>query len=102
MSAPCRFRPTEGFDRNGELLYLSPDDTLMSTSLTTAGDGLEVGDVRPLFALDLQHHVLFEPGGYALTSDGERILVNRVLSRGTSSPITLLVGWPPQLEATEQ
>jgi Tol biopolymer transport system component len=101
VSADGGIRPEWG-SSSSELFYLSPEDNLILAPLEASDDGIDVGQVRDLFPLDMQHHVLFEPGGYAVAGDAKRFLVNRVLARGTSSPITLLVGWPPQLEAAER
>ena len=96
VSADGGLRPEWG-QSTTELFFLAPDDTLMVATLATDGEEISVREVKGLFALDVRHHVLFEPGGYAVASDSGRFLVNRVLEKGTTSPIALIVGWPEEL-----
>jgi hypothetical protein len=97
VSAEGGIRPEWG-ETSTELFFLAPDDTLMLARLEPGDSEPDVLDVERLFGLDTGHHVLFEPGGYAVSSKGDRILVSRVLERGTHAPITLIVGWPPEIE----
>ena len=96
VSSDGGLRPEWGSDPS-ELFFLDLDDTLMSATLKVAGDSVSVEEIQPLFRIDVHHHVLLEPGGYAVAPDGERFLVNRVLEKGTTAPIALIVGWPEEL-----
>ena len=82
---------------DNELYFLDFEDTLMKTTIKGESDEVSIGEIRPLFRLEIRHHLLLEPGGYAVAPDGERILVNRVLAGGTRDPIALMVGWPEGL-----
>ena len=96
ISAEGGVRPEWGTDN--ELYFLDFEDTLMKTTVEGQGDDISIAEIRRLFRLEIRPHLLFEPGGYAVAPDGERILVNRVLSDGTRDPIALIVGWPEGLD----
>ena len=96
VSSEGGLRPEWGAD--DELFFLDPADTLMAASIETTGDDIRIADVRSLFRIDVRRHLLWEPGHYAVADEGRRFLVNRVLERGTSAPVTLIVGWPEQLD----
>ena len=70
-----------------EIFYLDRDERLMVASVNQR-DGLTVGEVRPLFAI--------QRGGqrrvYDVSPDGQRILVNAA-DEQTSSPFTVVVNW---------
>jgi Tol biopolymer transport system component len=83
----------------GEVFFLSPEDVLTAAEVTPHGEDLELGEIRPLFPLDLRPHLMAEPGGYAVAPDGRRFLVNRLVDSGTTSPIRVIVGWPEELAA---
>jgi len=59
--------------------------------LTPDGQSLETGTPAALFPL---------PGGagqqYAVSSDGQRFLVNLAVDEGAASPITLILNWKPK------
>jgi dipeptidyl aminopeptidase/acylaminoacyl peptidase len=97
VSSDGGLRPEWGVD-SGELFYLDPDDTLMAATLKATGDSVSIEETQPLFRINVHHNVLLEPGGYAVAPGGERFLVNRVLEKGTTSPLVLVVGWPEGLE----
>lgn len=93
VSTDGGIRP-EWSPKGDELFYLAPDNVLTSVHIGTDGDEARIGKPRPLFSVDVRHHVYGEPGGYAVGKNGERFLVNRVLDTGTVSPLRVIVGWP--------
>jgi Tol biopolymer transport system component len=64
-----------------EIFYVAPNRMLMSVSITTTKDAVDVGDYEPLF--ELQH-----PYGayhaFDVTTDGQRFLVNTLVVNSTS------------------
>ncbi|HYM11730.1 MAG TPA: hypothetical protein VEU62_13425, partial [Bryobacterales bacterium] len=74
-----------------ELFYMAPDQKIMAVEVKS-GSTFEPGAPKALFqtqvlgVTDARNH-------YAVTSDGQRFLVNTVVENLTSSPITVLVNW---------
>jgi hypothetical protein len=78
-----------------EVFYLSVDRNLMSAAVRSAGSNFEVAPPQTLFSLPVQ--ISANAGHYAVSADGQRILVN-VLVEQTGPPITILLNWTPELE----
>ena len=77
-----------------EILYLGPDNTMMSVPLTGDGAAMQTGPPRALFQMPLQ------PGPsspYDVTADGERFLVNVALPSKTPTALRMIVNWPALL-----
>ena len=76
-----------------ELFYQAGDGIL--TAVSVAADGAIAGTGTPLFA--------FASGGNLITPyysplpDGKRFLVNKLVSHGGETPLTVLVDWPARL-----
>ena len=76
-----------------EILYLSPDRTLMSVRVKITGSTLEPGTPVPLFQtriagpLGLGHRF-----PYAVSRDGQRFLMY-VEETGTTPAITVILNW---------
>ncbi|OLD57382.1 MAG: hypothetical protein AUI54_03010 [Acidobacteria bacterium 13_1_40CM_2_56_5] len=66
--------------------------------LTPDGQSLETGTPAALFPVRIAGGPL--PGGagqqYAVSSDGQRFLVNLAVDEGAASPITLILNWKPK------
>jgi tricorn protease-like protein len=89
------------WNKNGkEIFYISSDGKMMSVPLQLSTDGrfLEIGTPVALFPVRI-------PGGqlllsakqqYAVSSDGERFLVNFIGNESTTSPITIIYNWKPK------
>jgi Tol biopolymer transport system component len=76
-----------------ELCYVSLDRKMMAVDVKS-GSTLEFGPPRLLFAargLD----VFAYRNPYAMTSDGQRFFMNVRVPDATTSPIMVLVNWPP-------
>jgi eukaryotic-like serine/threonine-protein kinase len=77
-----------------ELFYVAPDGKIMAVELR-AGPAFEAGTPQPLFATLLKNM----PGPpYDVSSDGQRILLNRPLGEESSPPITLVQNWTALLK----
>jgi Tol biopolymer transport system component len=70
----------------GEILYLAPDNTLMSVAVTPATTGLTLAAARPLFVTRPAHP------SWALAKDG-RFLINTSADDTAPAPLTLFINW---------
>jgi Tol biopolymer transport system component len=82
------------WSRDGrELFYLTLEGTLMSIPVH-AGDALELGAPRPLFAAAVEALPLRTfMNQYAVSQDGQRFLFNVRIGEGSSTTITAALGW---------
>jgi Tol biopolymer transport system component len=82
------------WSRDGsELFYVSPDDRLMSLAITAAGNRLEVGAPRALFAIRPRPPVRLDAYPYDVSPDGQRFVVNTLMEDAASSIITVVHNW---------
>jgi eukaryotic-like serine/threonine-protein kinase len=83
-----------------EIFFVSLDSKMMAAPIKSSPDGqsLEIGTPTVLFPVRIAGGPL--PGvskqQYAVSSDGERFLVNLAVDEGSSSPITLILNWKPK------
>jgi len=90
------------WNKNGkEIFYVSLDSKMMAARLKLSPDGqsLETGTPTALFPVRIAGGPL--PGvnnkqQYAVSSDGQRFLVNLVADEPAVSPITLIYNWKPK------
>jgi dipeptidyl aminopeptidase/acylaminoacyl peptidase len=83
------------WNRNGrEIFFIDPDGKMMSASLNTDGGVVRIGAITALFPLRLRPSVRLDAYPYAVTSDGQRFLVNHFVEEPTSGAITLVINWP--------
>jgi len=82
-----------------ELYYLAPDRKLMAVELKETSGSLQVGGIRPLFEM-FQTMFLTAAGvsQYDVTRDGNRFLVDSVITDETSAPLNLVVNWTAELK----
>jgi hypothetical protein len=78
-----------------ELFYVTPDRWLVAVDVT-AGDGVEVGPPRPLFATALDGYLA--PNRYAVSGDGARFLMNVPAAPLDRARITTVRNWQSTLE----
>jgi Tol biopolymer transport system component len=82
-----------------ELVFLSPDETLMSASIRLASETVAVDGVKPLFKVRLRPQVRLDSYPYDMTPDAQRFLVNSFAEEpNASSPVTLVINWPELLK----
>jgi Tol biopolymer transport system component len=82
-----------------ELVFLSPDEMLMSAAIRVTPETVTVDGVKPLFKVRLRPQVRLDAYPYDMTADAQRFLVNSfVEERNASSPMTLVVNWPGLLK----
>jgi Tol biopolymer transport system component len=91
--AQARWRPD-----GKELFYIGLDGRLMAVSITVAASGdVEPGVPVPLFATHIGGALLGSlRQNYMVSPDGQRFLMNTVVSEGPASPITLILNWRHQ------
>jgi serine/threonine protein kinase len=82
------------WSRDGaELFYVAPDNRLMSVTMKVAGDRLDIGEPRALFAVRPRPPVRLDAYPYDVTPDGRRFVVNTLMEDGTSTTITVVLNW---------
>jgi Tol biopolymer transport system component len=89
------------WNKNGkEIFYVSLDSKMMAAAVKVSPDGqsLETETPAALFPVRIAGGPL--PGAlrqqYAVSSDGQRFLVNLAADEGTAWPITLILNWHPE------
>jgi eukaryotic-like serine/threonine-protein kinase len=89
------------WNKNGkEIFYVSLDSKMMTVpvKLSPDGDSLETGTPAALFPVRIAYGPLPGPfkQQYAVSSDGQRFLVNIAADEGATSPITIIYNWKPK------
>jgi serine/threonine protein kinase len=91
------------WNKNGkEIFYVSLDSKMMAVPVNLQPDGLslEKGTPEALFPVRIALGPLPPPGNpkqqYAVSSDGQRFLVNLNADVTAASPITLIYNWKPK------
>jgi Tol biopolymer transport system component len=88
------------WNKNGkEIFYVSLDSKMMvaPVKLSTDGQSLEKGSPTVLFPVHIFGGSVLtgDRQQYAVSSDGQRFLVNLAKDEGTTSPITVIYNWKP-------
>ena len=79
-----------------ELFYYAGDGKLMAAPVRS-GESLEVDESASLFEFRAGTLlVTFTP--YAVTADGQRFLINAVVDKEPSAPLTVVVNWAADLK----
>ena len=80
-----------------ELFYLSADHKLMAVDVNTEGATFEQHAPKALFVTRVGG--IDTPGDYyAVTSDGQRFLLNNLVEEAAHTPITVVVNWTADLK----
>jgi Tol biopolymer transport system component len=85
-----------------EIVYLAPDNTLMSVPVSARGSVFIPGEARKLFRIQPRRGSRLDAYQYDLSPDSRRILVNMHVEEATSAPITLIVNWPATLRRSSR
>jgi len=75
-----------------ELFYVSADRKLMSVAVSGEGTAFTAQVPRPLFSVDLPEASAPYPGDYAVSADGQRFLINRLIAQ-PPVPLTVVLNW---------
>jgi serine/threonine protein kinase/Tol biopolymer transport system component len=89
------------WNKNGkEIFYVSLDSKMMAAPVKLSPDGhlLEMGTPAALFPVHIAGGALqgINRQQYAVSSDGQRFLVNLAANEGAASPVTLIYNWKPK------
>jgi eukaryotic-like serine/threonine-protein kinase len=82
-----------------ELFFIAADGKVMSVSVETDG-GLNVDVPKALFQTHLDPAALVNERNYAVTNDGQRLLITTSL--GSSAPISVVLNWQSALGARDK
>ncbi len=90
------------WNKNGkEIFYVSLDSKMMATPVKLSPDGqsMETGTPAALFPVRIAGGPVsgVNKQQYAVSSDGQRFLVNLAVDEGAASPITLIYNWKPKV-----
>ena len=79
--------------KNGrELVYLTPDGTMMSVAIAPNAQAIEPARPKALFRVPLNGDITRYRNHYAATADGQRFVVDTA-DESTREPITVVVNW---------
>jgi Tol biopolymer transport system component len=78
-----------------EIFYFAADGTLMAAAITMEGTHLGTSGVRPLFNARWKVNRRWP---YDVSPDGQRFLMNTVVERGASAPLTVTLNWTEALK----
>jgi len=89
------------WNKNGkEMFYVSLDSKMMAAPVKLSPDGqsLETDTPTALFPVRIAGGPVsaFNKQQYAVSSDGQRFLVNLAVDKGAASPITVILNWKPE------
>jgi eukaryotic-like serine/threonine-protein kinase len=77
-----------------ELFFLTEDDRLMSADIKP-GNTFESGIPKQLFEAAMKTGYAYS---YAVTSDGQRFLINSAVETGETAPMTIVLNWTTSLK----
>jgi Tol biopolymer transport system component/tRNA A-37 threonylcarbamoyl transferase component Bud32 len=81
------------WSRDGtELFFLSADSTLMTATVSPSGPQLSIGTPQPLFATRVDQNDVLR-NQYAVSHDGQRILVQVPVGNPGTSPFVAVLNW---------
>jgi Tol biopolymer transport system component len=80
-----------------ELIYLGPEQTLMSVAVRT-GDAFEASVPTALFKANFPAVVPAYWANYAVTADGQRFLISELLPEASAIPINVVLNWTAGLK----
>ncbi|HEV2982858.1 MAG TPA: hypothetical protein VGX46_00645 [Vicinamibacterales bacterium] len=75
---------------------MSADRRLVAVP-TTSGPAFEAGKPQVLFEMNIRDLVTFYLKRYEVTPDGQRFVVEELMTGGSPSPLTVVVNWPALL-----
>jgi Tol biopolymer transport system component len=81
-----------------ELFYISADGKLTAVPVTTDGATFSAGTPRSLFDVEVPEPNPPFPTDYAVTADGQRLLVNTIVDQPTRLTLTVILNWTTDLK----
>jgi Tol biopolymer transport system component len=80
-----------------EIFYLSPEDKVMASSVTT-GANFDAGAPTALFQANPREGVATsEQVSYDISKDGQKFLINTQQRQGDAMPMSVILNWPSKL-----
>ncbi len=77
-----------------ELFYIAADKKLMAVEVNGAGPRFETGATKTLFETRVPTLGITDVrNSYVVTVDGQRFLINTLVSEGTGMPMTVVLNW---------
>jgi eukaryotic-like serine/threonine-protein kinase len=76
-----------------ELFYYSPDGKVMAVEVKTDGNNFEAGNPHALFETRLISGPPTGGGGYTVSRDGQRFLVNMLAEETSAAPAVVVENW---------
>jgi Tol biopolymer transport system component len=80
-----------------EIVYQAPNNQLVAASVTAGTGGIQVGTAHALFTMRPRPAARLDAYAYDITSDGQRFIVNTLVSEPTAGALTLVVNWTAAL-----
>jgi hypothetical protein len=80
-----------------ELFFVSGDGTLSAAEVSTDGPTFVARPSRRLFPLDIPETIAPYPTDYAVSADGQRILVNTIVEQPVRPSLTVILNWASEL-----
>jgi hypothetical protein len=80
-----------------ELFYISSNGKLMAVDVATDGVDFAARMPRALFDVDIAEATTPYPSDYAVSTDGQRFLINAVVDQPSRPPLTVILNWPTAL-----
>jgi len=77
-----------------ELFYLSADHKIMAVPVATDGSTFTALTPQALFSVEVIEPNAPYPNDYAVTADGQRFLVNSIVTEANRQTLTVLLNWP--------
>jgi len=74
-----------------ELFYLAPDKRLMAVPVNSGGPTFQFGSPQPLFLTRVRERIVSDRNHYAVTSDGQRFIVNGEIQGSVPQTITVVL-----------
>ena len=86
---------------DGKELYYLAETTLMAVELKGSGGSLQVGAIRSLFEIPQTRFLTATLGlsMYNVTADGNRFVMDSVLTEESATPLNLVTNWTSELKA---
>ena len=76
-----------------ELFYLGPGNKLMAVQVKSDGTNFEIGTAVPLFEANIAGVTPMSGGGYVVTHDGQRFLLNLDPEESEPTPMIVVENW---------
>jgi serine/threonine protein kinase/Tol biopolymer transport system component len=81
-----------------ELFYVTPNGELIAVPVTTAEGAFSAGTALSLFTVDIPEPSAPFPNDYAVSADGQRVLVNSIVDQPARPSLTVVVNWLAELQ----